>query len=695
MIKLRFILLNTLLLISFDGFCQKAQIIESNRLMELGSYYYPEQWPESEWERDIKKMSELGFEFTHFGEFAWSTLEPKEGKFCFDWLDKAIELATKYNLKVILCTPSPTPPVWLTQKHPELLIVNEDGRRVQHGARQHASWNSDIYRHYVERIVTIMAKRYANNPQIWGWQIDNEPSHYRSRDYSENARLAFQKWLKNKYNSIEKLNETWGTAFWSQTYNKFEQIGLPNQKELVQRANPHAMLDFKRFSADQAADFVFWQQKLLRKYIPDNIWITTNLMSEYSEVDPLRFKSLDIVTYTKYPAGGSTLGHGEQGFRMGYSNSIGFANDWFRNVNGVTGVMELQPGQVNWGLVNPQTMPGAVRMWIYHAFAGDNKFVCNYRFRQPLSGSEQYHYGIIQPDGVSVSMPGNEYVQVSQELKELRKYYNPSDTMPAYYSARKTAILYSPDNRWEMEYQPQSTQWNYINLLTNYYEILQSFTVPVDVIDESHDFSQYHVLIAPAYQLLDKKLIQRWENYVSNGGHLVLTTRTGQKDREAHLWNEKLSAPIYPLIGARNLIFDMLPESRYGEVRSGNKIYKWNNWADIVDVSDSVEVWAVYNNQYYKGQAGVTHKKIGKGSVTYIGVDSDTGELEKDMLRKVYNQASIEISDLPEGIVIQWCHGFWIAMNYSSMSYDIDIPESSTIILGQRNLKPAEVFIWR
>jgi len=695
MIKLRSITSLVLVLINLSGFCQKAQIIESNRLMELGSYYYPEQWSENEWERDIKKMSELGFEFTHFGEFAWSSLEPVEGKFCFDWLDKAIELARKYNLKVILCTPSPTPPIWLTQKYPEMLIVNEDGRRVQHGARQHASWNSDVYRHYVERIVSKMAKHYANNPQVWGWQIDNEPSHYRSRDYSDNARFAFQNWLKTKYCTIEKLNETWGTAFWSQTYNKFDQIRLPNQKELVQRANPHAVLDFKRFSADQVADFVVWQQKLLRKYIPANVWITTNLMADYSEVDPLRFKPLDIVTYTKYPVNGSIMGQGDQGFRMGDSQSIGFSNDLFRNVNGVTGVMELQPGQVNWGVVNPQTMPGVVRMWIYHAFAGDNKFVCNYRFRQPLSGSEQYHYGIIQPDGISVSSSGNEYVQVSKELQELRKYYNPTDTMPAFYAARKTALLYSPDNRWEMEYQPQSSQWSYINQLTNYYRILQSFSVPVDVIDESHDFSQYAVLIAPAYQLLDKKLIQRWENYVRNGGHLVLTTRTGQKDREAHLWNEKLSAPIYSLIGAKNLFFDMLPESRSGEVMSGNKIYQWNNWADVIDTSDNAEVWAEYNNQYYKGKAGVTHRKIGKGSVTYIGVDTDTGEFEREMLCKVYNKASIEISNLPEGVVILWRHGFWIALNYSSVPHDIDVPANSTIILGQRNLKSAEVLIWK
>ncbi|HTG66332.1 MAG TPA: beta-galactosidase, partial [Flavobacterium sp.] len=159
------IVLSILLLFGIQSsFSQEAEkFFNKKDFMLVGSYYYPEQWPESNWERDIKKMGELGFEFTHFGEFAWSTMEPEEGKYNFEWLDKAVALAEKNHLKVILCTPTPTPPVWLTEKHPDILMVNAEGRTIQHGARQQASWSSTTYRQYVDKIVTLLAKRYGNN----------------------------------------------------------------------------------------------------------------------------------------------------------------------------------------------------------------------------------------------------------------------------------------------------------------------------------------------------------------------------------------------------------------------------------------------------------------------------------------------------------------------------------------------------
>lgn len=674
---------------------QQLKIIDDSKLMEIGTYYYPEQWPENEWERDLKKMRDLGMEFTHYGEFAWSRMEPEEGKYDFEWLDKAVNLAAKYNLKVILCTPTPTPPVWLTQKHPDILIENSKGRVIQHGGRQQASWNSEIYRQYVEKIVTILAKRYANNKAVWGWQIDNEPSHYSSFDYSDNAQQGFRKWLQNKYQTIDKLNDTWGTAFWSQTYNNFEQIIIPNGEETLQKPNPHALLDFKRFTADAVSDFVVWQQSLLKKYIPHHQWVTTNLMADHSIVDPLRFKDLDFVTYTKYLVAGFDMGHGEQGFRMGSSNGIGFANDWFRNITGNTAVMELQPGQVNWGWYNPQTMKGTVRMWIYHVLAGGNKFVCNYRFRQPLTGLEQYHYGIMQTDGTSVSTSGEEYVKFANELKILRKKYNPNATAPTSYLARRTAILYNTDSRWEMEHQPQTPQWDYIQHVNKYYKILQSFVAPVDVIDDSHDFSEYPFLIAPAYQLLDKKIIDRWKRYIENGGHLILTCRTGQKDREAHLWNEKLSAPIYELIGAKQLFFDMLPESRTGHVMMNGKDYSWNNWADIITPTEDTDVLGIYSDQFYKGKAAITNSKLGKGTITFIGVDSDDSLLESAVLKEVYNSSGVETENLPEGVIKLWKHGFWIGMNYSSEVKSMDIPSDAEVIIGEKKLQPAEVVVWR
>jgi beta-galactosidase len=671
-------------------------LFQQEDLMLFGSYYYPEQWDESQWERDICHIAEMGFDFTHYAEFAWDSLEPEEGRYDFSWLDKSVALAEKYGLKVIMCTPSPAPPAWLTEKHPDVLIVNDAGISIQHGTRQHASWSSDIYRQYVRKIVAELSKRYGNNKTVIGWQIDNEPSHYGIYDYSSNAQEKFRLWLKNKYQTIEKLNGTWGNSFWSQSYDNFNQVRIPNPKELVVKANPHAILDFQRFCADEVASFVNEQSETLRQNIRPEQWITTNTMPNHHPVDPYRMNKLDFHTYTRYLVTGSDNGHGEQGFRLASSHVLGFHNDTYRNYPGqIYGVMELQPGQVNWGGLNPQPYPGAIRLWLYHVFAGGSKFVCNYRFRQPLKGSEQYHYGMIQTDGITLSPGGEEYVQTMKEMKLLKANRNKTAEIPAEIQKRRTAILYGIDNDWEMLFQPQTYQWNTQNHILRYYIPLKSFGAPVDIIDESSDFSAYPVLIAPAYELLDNSLITKWKKYAEQGGHLVLTCRTGQKNREAQLWEDKFAEPIYDLIGATGLFYDHLPPDRWSKVKMDGQDFPWNNWGDVVTPADGTEVWGVYSDQFYQEKAAVLHKKTGKGSITYIGVDTDDGKLEKHVLRKIYQQAKIDIMELAEGVTIEWRDGFYIGLNYSSEKQTVPVKKNAEILIGSLELNPAGVVVWK
>ncbi len=664
-------------------------------LMTIGTYYYPEHWSKDHWPKDIKKMAEIGFEFTHFGEFAWTFIEPEEGKFDFTWLDEAVALAHQNGIKVIMCTSTPTPPAWLAQKHPEILMVNEDGRTMQHGSRQQISWSSKVYRDYVAKMVEAIAKHYGSDKRIWGWQLDNEPSHYGQYDYSDAAQENFRSWLKTKYKTIDSLNTTWGTAFWSILYKDFDQIRIPNQKELIAQPSPHAVLDFKRFSADEANDFLTFQYKILRKYISNEQWITTNLMPEHVDVDPTKINGLDFLSYTKYLVAGYDKGIGEQGFRMGSPESIGFANDLFRSFNGVTGVMELQPGQVNWGRFNPQPMPGTVRMWIWHAFAGGNKFVCNYRFDRPVTGGEQYHYGIMNADKQTISTSGIEYAKVIGEIKQLRKSYDPAAVAPQSLQRRQAAILYSADNRWEMDNQPQTNQWNYLSHVKRYYGALKQAGAPVDIITEQKDFSKYPVLIAPAYELLDAQLIERWKQYVANGGHLVLTCRTGQKDRNGKLWDTKWAEPIYELVGAKIPFYDLLPDNVQGTISMGNNSYQWNNWADVLEPMSGTSVWATYSNQFYKGKAAVVSHKLGKGTVTFVGADTDDGKLEAAAVNRVYKEAGIAVAAYPEGVVVEWRDGFWVAVNYSGKPYTFSLPASAKVLIGNKTLQTADVLVWK
>ena len=240
---------------------QTSSWFNDKDLTLTGVYYYPEHWDESQWERDFKKMHELGFEFTHFAEFAWAQLEPEEGRYDFAWLDKAVALAAKYDLKVIMCTSTATPPVWMSRKYPEILLKNEDGTVLDHGARQHASFASPLYRELSYKMIEKLAQHYGNDSRIVGWQLDNEPAV--QFDYNPKAEQAFRDYLRAKYNhNIQLLNDAWGTAFWSEAYSSFDEITLPKRVQMFM--NHHQILDYRRFAAAQTNDFLNEQSKYRR-----------------------------------------------------------------------------------------------------------------------------------------------------------------------------------------------------------------------------------------------------------------------------------------------------------------------------------------------------------------------------------------------------------------------------------------------
>jgi len=684
------------MLLAFALLSHAQGFFSPEKMVETGVYYYPEAWNPDQWDRDFKKMEDMGFEFTHMAEFAWAQMEPTEGVYDFKWLDKAVELAAKHNLKVIMCTSSATPPAWLVRKYPEVLVELPTGQTAEHGTRQHGSWSSPKYREMVTRLVAAQAKHYANDKRIWGWQIDNEPSHYGTYDFSPGAQKNFKEWLQQKYKTISGLNEAWGTAFWSGVYTDFNQIEIPNVPRLISGiASPISIVDFKRFSADECASFVSMQFNTLHETISKDQFVTSNFMHAHTDVDPWRNKDLDFISYTMYPVAGYTKGVGDQGFRMGDPWRISYANDFFRPLKGVTGVMELQPGQVNWGTYNPQPYPGVIRAWLWNSFAGGLDFICSYRFRQPLYGGEQFHYGMVGTDGVTELSGGQQYSEFMKEIRELRKLYKPNVKMPTEYAARKTAVLYNADNIWETEVQKQTYQWNEIGHITRIYSNLKTLCVPVDIIGEDRDLSDYPVVVVPAYQMVDSLLINKWKKYVDNGGHLVLTCRTGLKDRNGHFFEAPWANQITTLIGAKISMYDELSAETKAKVSFNGDTYTWNVWGDILEPYFGVETWATYSDQFYAGKASVTHRKVGKGSVTYIGTETTDGKMEKEVLKKVYDAAGISTNEQPEGVMVNWRDGFWVAINYSSTKVNINIPENAKIIFGTRELPVAGVTVWK
>lgn len=686
------LLIQSLLILSSGTGAQVAdKFFNPKDLTITGVYYYPEHWDPQQWERDFSNMSKMGFEFTHFAEFAWAQLEPEEGRYDFAWLDKALDLAAKYNLKVVMCTSTATPPVWLVRKHPEVLQTEESGVRMDHGGRQHATFSSNYYRMYSLKMVEQLAKRYGRDARVIGWQLDNEPRRF--IDYGPDALLRFRKWLQDRYRTIDSLNAVWGTNFWSQKYSHFDEINIPLHSQWGMNLNQR--LDHYRFADFETASFLDEQAKVIRRYASPAQWITSNYIPMYDVGYIGMSKELDFVSYTRYMVYGGDKGIGAEGYRVGEYSRIAMANDFFRPLNGYYGVMELQPGQVNWGRINPQPLPGAVRMWLWHVFAGGSKFACTYRYRAPLYGYEQYHYGIVGTDGITPTPGGLEYSRFIKEIGELRKYYDPAAKPPDDYLSRKSAILVNADNIMAINLNRQTSEWNTEGHILKYYKALKSVGAPVDFIHDSADFSVYKTLVVPSYQLMDQKLIDKLTAYAINGGNLILTCRTGLMDRNAHLWEARFYQPVYKLIGASIESYDLpMPHSPV-KIRSGSGVYEWTSWGDLIKPYNGTETIATYSGTFYSGTPAVVSHNLGKGTVTYAGVDTETGEFEKILIAGMLKKHGVRVESYPEGIIVEYRDGFGIAVNYSDKPYMFALPSKSRIIIGKNPVKTADVLVWK
>jgi beta-galactosidase len=459
--------------------------------------------------------------------------------------------------------------------------------------------------------------------------------------------------------------------------------------------NPHQILDYRRFAAEQTTTFLDMQSECIKSFANPSQFVTTNFIPNYEEGHIGGCKRLDFQSYTRYMVYGDSIGAGDKGYRVGNPLRISYANDFFRPIDGTYGVMELQPGQVNWGEINSQPLPGAVRLWLWSVFAGGSDFTCAYRFRQPLFGMEQYHNGIVGTDGVTTTSGGLEYSRFAKEIKSLRKEYTPKEKKPAEYTARKAAILFNHENAWNIERQKQNKTWDTENHIMKYYKALKSFGAPVDVICEKNDFSKYPLLIVPCYQMIDDQLVERWKSYASNGGNLLFTCRTGQKDRNGRLFEGKFGYKMFDLIGAEMEFFDLLPESKADKVQMGNKRYEWFTWGEVFKAYKGTEVWGTYQGDFYAEKPAIIHHKYGKGTVTYVGLDSKTGNLEKEVLEKIYKLRNIPVLDLPYGVLVEYRNGLGIAMNYSDKNYSFSLSHDAKILIGKNPISTADVLVWK
>jgi beta-galactosidase len=475
----------------------------------LGTCYYPEHWPEDIWEEDARQMAELGLTWVRIGEFSWSRFEPSEGQFRFEWLDRAFDTLHRHGLKVVLGTPTATPPKWVCDKYPDIFARDAQGNLRKFGSRRHYCFSHLGYREQCRDIVTRLAERYGSHPALGAWQTDNEYGcHDTTLSYSDAARIGFQKWLANKYgNDIANLNAAWGNVFWSMEYAGYSEIDLPNLT--VTEANPAHWLEFRRYTSDQVVAFNRLQCDIIREY--SNAPISHNYMGRITDFDHFKVgDDLDIATWDSYPIGfladraGATREKQRRFMRQGDPDFQAFHHDLYRSVGkGRWWIMEQQPGPVNWAPVNPDPLPGMVRLWTWEAFAHGAETVAYFRWRQAPFAQEQMHAGILRPDSAKATA----YFEAAQVAEELLQ----SPTTDCEMA--DVAILFDYDADFSWAALNHVKDGDYFELVFDHYRALRRLGINIDILPASHrDFSNYQCIIAPGLMHMDADLLSCLES---------------------------------------------------------------------------------------------------------------------------------------------------------------------------------------
>jgi len=572
----------------------------------LGAAWYPEQWPESQWNTDLDRMEAAHIHVVRVGEFAWSTMEPEEGVYHWEWLDHAIADAAAHHIAVVLGTPTAAPPAWLTEKYPQTLRVSEDGVRDEHGNRQQFSFADEKYRELAHDIAERMAIRYGHNPDVVGWQIDNELAN---PSFDPEAKAQFHAWLKKKYGTIANLNYQWGTAYWSQTYNDFDQIPVREDNE-----NPALLLDWKRFVTDTWVSYTENQVSAIRPHADPRQFITTNTMGWFNGFDEYKLhKILDIAAWDDYIASPNydyMVNGALHDLTRGYKRK----DFW---------VMETEPAFVNWRRTNNPLNKGQVRDMAWQAIGHGANTVEYWQWRANRNGQEEYHGVLVGIDG----KPAPVYAEIQQVGAEFDKA---GEALKGTSPHSEVAVIQSYDSRWAIDFQRHSARFDNGAEMMAFYRPLREQSQAVDVVSPMAPLDGYKVVVAPALNVLPQAMADHLIAYVKQGGHLVLGPRSGMKNAYDALQPERQPGPLVGLLGGSVTQFyalaGMVPVS--GVAGAGTA----DIWAETLEATNpETKVLMRYgkSNGWLDGQPAVLERQVGKGSITYVGAWLDDALLSK------------------------------------------------------------------
>jgi beta-galactosidase len=566
----------------------------------FGVCYYPEQWPESCWEEDARRMEECGVNTVRIGEFGWAVMEPREGHYDFSLFDRAIETLGRHGIKVIFGTPTATPPKWLTHKYPEVLHVFETGRPVNDDSRRQYCYNSPLYRKLSRKIVEQLALHYRGNTNIVGWQIDNEMNNENPECFSDSCRAAFRAWLRKKYGTLDELNARWGTVFWSGVYSDWAQIDVPFPTPAWH--NPALMLDFKRFISDSATDYLNEQVEILRRYRPTD-FLTHN--GVFKNINYHNFsRGLDLHAYDNYPTFGDSPRYW-----------TGAALTTVRGFNGRMMIMEQLTGPAGQTYMLRSPRPGETRLWTMQAIAHGADGLLHFRWRSARRGAEEYWFGVLDHDNV----PRARFEDFKQEGRELQKI---GPQIVGSKVVSDIAVIKDFEDQWVFDYQYLTKEVNAGGADNDLFQAASEQRYNIDIISPTADLSGYKVVFAAQLALMDDELAGRLRRFVEQGGTLVMSAHSAIKDRD----NAFTGATI-PIAGLTNLFGVELDSFQTYQPPSREKNALRFEDGSTVPIRVFAEVLrpttarvvAKWDRDYLKDSPAATEQQVGKGKAVYFG----------------------------------------------------------------------------
>lgn len=642
----------------------------------LGAAWYPEQWPESQWEHDLTLMQKAGLRTVRIGEFAWSSLEPAEGRYTLDWMERAVAAASRHGITVVIGTPTDAPPAWMTSRYPEIMRVDEEGRRMQHGGRRQFSIGSAKYRELCAGIVTQLAQRFGHNPHVLAWQIGNE---YTEDSFDDESRRRFHEWLEQKYHSLDALNRQWVTAYWSQTYTEWSQIPMTTG-----RANPGLLLDYKHYVTDTWRSFQRNQVDVLRRWIDPRQLITTNL-GGLGWADRFNRQviaaDLDVISWDEY-LGAGYFDPAKNG--TGHLNPVrsGSTHDLVRGWKQQNfWVMEMPPGFVDWSSVSNSLDKGETRAMAWHAVGHGADLVAFWQWRNALNGQEQYHGSLVGPDGEPVPV----YEEVAQTGAEFARA---GPILAGTSPVSQVALIHDYDSRWAIEFNRFSERYDQMELLQAYYQALLEPTQSVDIVVLTVDLSRYRLVVAPSLNVISADLARHLTEYVERGGHLVLGPRSGMKNEFNALNPERQPGPLVKTLGGRVEQFYALLEAVpvAGAWGSGEATV----WAERLDqLAPDVEVLLRYGpgNAWLETEPAAIRRRVGKGTITYLGAVLDSA-LMASVARQIVASANVTspVLSVPAGVSVGRRVGadreVFVLENFSAGPQQVALPEAMSDVLN-------------